>query len=35
MDGFEIICASGFGFESVLIPSALGYALVFFVLAVW
>jgi len=37
MDGFENICARGLGFESVLIPSAAlaGYALVFFVLAVW
>jgi ABC-2 type transport system permease protein len=37
MDGFENICARGLGFESVLIPSAAlaGYALLFFVLAVW
>jgi hypothetical protein len=37
MDGFENICARGLGFESVLIPSAalVGYAVLFFVLAVW
>jgi ABC-2 type transport system permease protein len=37
MDGFENICARGLGFESVLIPSAAlaGYALLFFMLAVW
>ncbi len=37
MDGFENICARGLGFQSVLIPSAAlaGYALLFFVLAVW
>jgi ABC-2 type transport system permease protein len=37
LDGFENICARGLGFESVLIPSAalVGYALLFFVLAVW
>ena len=37
MDGFENICARGLGFESVLIPSAAlaGYAVLFFVLAVW
>jgi ABC-2 type transport system permease protein len=37
MDGFENICARGLGFESVLIPSLAlaGYALFFFVLAVW
>lgn len=37
MDGFENIVARGLGFESVLLPSAalLGYALVFFSLAVW
>jgi ABC-2 type transport system permease protein len=37
MDGFENICARGLGFESVLIPCAAlaGYAVLFFVLAVW
>jgi ABC-2 type transport system permease protein len=37
MDGFENIVARGLGFESVLIPSAAlaGYAILFFVLAVW
>lgn len=37
MDGFENICARGLGFESVLIPSAAlaGYAVLFFLLAVW
>ena len=37
LDGFENICARGLGFESVLIPSAalVGYALLFFSLAVW
>jgi ABC-2 type transport system permease protein len=37
MDGFENIVARGLGFESVLIPSAAlaGYAVLFFVLAVW
>jgi ABC-2 type transport system permease protein len=37
MDGFQNICARGLGFESVLIPSAAlaGYALLFFLLAVW
>jgi ABC-2 type transport system permease protein len=37
MDGFENICARGLGFESVLLPSAAlaGYALLFFILAVW
>ena len=37
MDGFENICARGLGFQSVLIPSLAlaGYALFFFVLAVW
>lgn len=37
MDGFENIVARGLGFESVLLPSAalLGYALLFFSLAVW
>ena len=37
MDGFENICARGLGFESVLIPCAAlaGYALLFFLLAVW
>jgi ABC-2 type transport system permease protein len=37
MDGFENICARGLGFQSVLIPSMAlaGYALFFFVLAVW
>ena len=37
MDGFENICARGLGFNSVLIPSLAlaGYALFFFVLAVW
>ena len=37
LDGFENICARGLGFESVLIPCAAlaGYAVLFFVLAVW
>jgi ABC-2 type transport system permease protein len=37
MDGFENICARGLGFESVLIPSVAlaGYAVLFFLLAVW
>jgi ABC-2 type transport system permease protein len=37
LDGFENICARGLGFESVLIPCAalVGYAVLFFVLAVW
>ena len=37
MDGFENIVARGLGFESVVIPclALAGYALVFFVLAVW
>jgi ABC-type multidrug transport system permease subunit len=37
IDGFENIVARGLGFESVLLPSAalLGYALLFFSLAVW
>ena len=37
MDGFENISARGLGFESVMIPSAAlaGYAVLFFVLAVW
>ena len=37
MDGFKNIVIRGFGFESVLLPAAAlaGYALVFFVLAVW
>jgi len=37
MDGFENICARGLGFESVLLPAAalLGYAVLFFSLAVW
>ena len=37
MDGFENIVARGLGFESVLIPCAAlaGYAIVFFILAVW
>jgi ABC-2 type transport system permease protein len=37
MDGFENIVARGLGFESVLLPAAAlaGYALLFFVLAVW
>jgi hypothetical protein len=37
MDGFEIICACGLGFKSVLFPSAAlaCHAVVFFVLAVW
>jgi ABC-2 type transport system permease protein len=37
LDGFENICARGLGFESVLIPCAalVGYAILFFSLAVW
>lgn len=37
MDGFENICARGLGFQSVLLPAAalLGYAVLFFGLAVW
>jgi len=37
MDGFENIVARGLGFESVLLPAAAlaGYAVLFFVLAVW
>jgi len=37
MDGFENIIARGLGFESVLLPAAalLGYAVFFFILAVW
>jgi len=37
MDGFENIVARGLGFESVLIPCAalVGYAVLFFLLAVW
>lgn len=37
MDGFENIIARGLGFESVLLPAAalLGYAALFFILAVW
>ena len=37
MDGFENIVARGLGFESVLIPCAAlaGYAIIFFILAVW
>jgi ABC-2 type transport system permease protein len=37
LDGFENICARGLGFESVLIPCAalVGYAILFFTLAVW
>ncbi len=37
MDGFENIVARGLGIESVLIPAAAltGYAVVFFILAVW
>ena len=37
MDGFENIVARGLGFESVLLPAAalLGYAVFFFLLAVW
>ena len=37
MDGFKNIVARGLGFNSVLIPAAvlLGYALLFFALAVW
>ncbi len=37
MDGFKNVLIRGFGFESVLLPAAalLGYALVFFGLAVW
>lgn len=37
MDGFENIIARGLGFESVLLPVAalLGYAALFFILAIW
>jgi ABC-2 type transport system permease protein len=37
MDGFKNIIARGLGFDSVLLPSAalLGYALLFFGLALW
>jgi ABC-2 type transport system permease protein len=37
MDGFENICARGLGFGSILIPCAAlaGYAMLFFLLAVW
>jgi hypothetical protein len=37
MDGFQNINLRGFGFESVLLPSAalVVYAIVFFALAVW
>ena len=37
MDGFKNVIIRGFGFDSVLLPAAAlaGYALVFFVLAVW
>lgn len=37
MDGFKNISIRGLGMESVLLPSAvlLGYAIVFFVLAIW
>jgi ABC-2 type transport system permease protein len=37
MDGFENIIARGLGFESVLLPAAalVGYAILFFSLAVW
>ena len=37
MDGFENIVARGLGFESVLLPAAalIGYAVLFFILAVW
>jgi len=37
MDGFKNVIVRGFGLESVLIPSAAlaGYAVLFFVLAVW
>ncbi len=37
LDGFENIIARGLGFESVLLPAAalLGYAALFFLLAVW
>jgi ABC-2 type transport system permease protein len=37
MDGFQNIVARGLGFPSVLMPSAIlmGYAILFFVLAVW
>ena len=37
MDGFENVVARGLGFESVLLPSAalIGYASLFFILAVW
>ncbi len=37
MDGFQNIVIRGLGFSSVLVPSAIlvGYALVFFALAVW
>ena len=37
MDGFQNILIRGFGFDSVLLPSAalVGYALFFFILAAW
>ncbi len=37
MDGFENIVARGLGFESVLLPAValIGYAVLFFCLAVW
>lgn len=37
MDGFENIVARGLGFDSVLLPAAalIGYAILFFLLAVW
>jgi ABC-type transport system involved in multi-copper enzyme maturation permease subunit len=37
MDGFKNITARGLGFSSVLLPAAalIGYAIVFFGLALW
>jgi hypothetical protein len=37
MDGFKNITIRGFGIDSILLPAAAlaGYAVVFFVLAVW
>jgi ABC-type transport system involved in multi-copper enzyme maturation permease subunit len=37
MDGFENIAARGLAFNSVLLPVAalIGYAIFFFILAVW
>ena len=37
MDGFENVAARGLGFDSVLLPvmALIGYAILFFVLAIW